>query len=66
LAIAVLSVVTTMIQTGNTTPEISSIVFLILKILGLFAVLLVGAVFLIPRILHVENLWKSRVVLKEL
>jgi Kef-type K+ transport system membrane component KefB len=60
LAIAVLSVVTTMVQTGNTTPEITSIIFLILKILGLFAALLVGAIFLVPRLLHVENLWKSR------
>jgi Kef-type K+ transport system membrane component KefB len=60
LAIAVLSVVTTMVQTGNTTPEISSIVFLVLKILGLFGALLVGAVLIVPRILHVENLWKSK------
>jgi Kef-type K+ transport system membrane component KefB len=60
LAIAVLSVVTTMVQTGNTTPEISSIVFLVLKILGLFGVLLAGAVLIVPRILHVENLWKSK------
>ncbi len=60
LAIAVLSVVTTMVQTGNTAPEITEIVFLILKILGIFAALLVGAIFLIPRLLHVERLWKSR------
>jgi Kef-type K+ transport system membrane component KefB len=60
LAIAVLSVVTTMVQTGNTTPEISSIVFLVLKILGLFGALLAGAVLIVPRILHVENLWKSK------
>ena len=60
LAIAVLSVVTTMVQTGNTTPEISSIVFLILKILGLFGALLVGAVLIVPRVLHVESLWKSK------
>lgn len=60
LAIAVLSVVTTMVQTGNTTPEITSIILLILKILGLFAALLVGAVLLVPKLLHVENLWKSK------
>ncbi|HEX6560762.1 MAG TPA: cation:proton antiporter [Nitrososphaera sp.] len=60
LAIAVLSVVTTMVQTGNTAPDITEIVFLILKILGIFAALLVGAIFLIPRLLHVERLWKSR------
>jgi Kef-type K+ transport system membrane component KefB len=60
LAIAVLSVVTTMVQTGNITPDIMSITFLILKILGLFASLLVGAVLIVPRILHVEKLWKSK------
>jgi Kef-type K+ transport system membrane component KefB len=49
-----------MVQTGNTTPEISSIVFLVLKILGLFGALLMGAVLIVPRILHVENLWKSK------
>ncbi|MEO9363123.1 MAG: cation:proton antiporter [Nitrososphaera sp.] len=60
LAIAVLSVVTTMVQTGNTAPDITEIVLLILKILGIFAALLVGAILLIPRLLHVERLWKSR------
>ena len=59
LAIAALSVVTTMVQSGSTTPDIYEITFLILKILGLFVVLLVGAVILIPRILHVERLWGS-------
>ena len=37
LAIAVLSVVTTMVQTGNMTPNLVDIMFLILKILGIFA-----------------------------
>ncbi|HEX7209190.1 MAG TPA: cation:proton antiporter [Nitrososphaeraceae archaeon] len=59
LAIAVLSVVTTMVQTGDTSPEIMDITFLILKVLGLFAVLLIGSVLLIPRILHIERLWRS-------
>jgi Na+:H+ antiporter len=59
LAIAVLSVVTTMVQTGDTSPAIIDITFLVLKILGLFAVLLVGSVVIIPRILHVERLWRS-------
>src|ERR671923_1807938 len=59
LAIAALSVVTTMVQTGNTTPNVIDIVFLILKILGLFAALMVGAILVIPRILHVERLWRS-------
>jgi Kef-type K+ transport system membrane component KefB len=60
LAIAVLSVVTTMVHTGDTTPAIMDITFLILKILGLFAVLLIGSVLLVPRILHIERLWHSK------
>ena len=60
LAIAALSVVTTMAQTGNLTPNIIDIALLILKILGLFAALLVGAILVVPRILHVEQLWKSK------
>jgi Kef-type K+ transport system membrane component KefB len=60
LAIAVLSVVTTMAQTGNMTPDVFDTTFLILKILGIFVALLVGAIFIIPKILHAERLWKSR------
>ena len=60
LAIAVLSVVLTMVQTGNTTPDIMDITFLILKILGLFVALLIGAILIVPRILHRERLWKSQ------
>jgi Kef-type K+ transport system membrane component KefB len=60
LAIAVLSVVLTMLQTGNTTPDIIEITFLILKILGLFVALLVGSIVILPRILHREKLWKSQ------
>jgi Kef-type K+ transport system membrane component KefB len=59
LAIAALSVVTTMVQTGDTTPAIIDITFLVLKILGLFAALLIGSVLIIPRILHSEKLWRS-------
>ena len=59
LAIAALSVVTTMVQTGNLAPDILEITVLILKILGLFVALLVGAVIIVPRILHVEKLWRS-------
>ncbi|MGZ5485946.1 MAG: cation:proton antiporter [Nitrososphaeraceae archaeon] len=59
LAIAVLSVVLTMVQTGNTTPDIMEITFLILKILGLFVAILVGSIIIVPRILHRERLWKS-------
>lgn len=60
LAIAILSVVTTMVQTGDITPEITEIAILILQILGLFAALLVGSVVLIPRLLHLQRLWKSK------
>jgi len=60
LAIAILSVVVTMVQSGDSIPPIMDIAFLILKILGLFAVLLIGAVIIIPRILHREKLWKSK------
>ena len=60
LAIAVLSVVTTMVQTGNMTPDIFDITFLILKILGIFSAFVVGAVFIIPKIPDAERLWKSR------
>jgi Kef-type K+ transport system membrane component KefB len=60
LAIAALSVVTTMMHTGNASPDIVDIIFLVLKILGLFAALLIGSVIIVPRILHVEKLWKSK------
>ena len=60
LAIAVLSVVVSMVQTGNMTPDLIDIIFLILKILGIFAVLLIGAIIIIPKILHAERLWKAR------
>jgi len=60
LAIAILSVVLTMVQTGNTTPDIMEITFLILKILGLFVALLVGSILIVPRILNREKLWKSQ------
>jgi Kef-type K+ transport system membrane component KefB len=60
LAIAILSVVLTMVQTGNTAPDIIEIIFLILKILGLFVALLIGSILIVPRILHRERLWKSQ------
>ncbi len=60
LAIAVLSVVTTMVQTGNMTPNILDITFLILKILGVFVALLIGAILMVPKMLHAERLWRSR------
>ncbi|MGD1838628.1 MAG: cation:proton antiporter [Nitrososphaeraceae archaeon] len=60
LAIAALSVVTTMVQTGELSPTIPEISFLVLEILGIFAILLIATAFIIPRIVHVERLWKSR------
>src|SRR5918999_4697505 len=60
LAIAVLSVVLTMVQTGNTEPAIFDIILLIMQVLGTFAVILVVSVLVIPRILHTERLWKSK------
>jgi Na+:H+ antiporter len=60
LAIAVLSVVLTMVQTGNMNPNIFDIIFLILKILGIFAALLIGTIIVIPRIVNSERLWKVR------
>ena len=61
LTIVILSVVTTIVQTGGgeVTPDIFGILFLILKILGLFVALLVGAAIIVPRVLHVERLWRS-------
>lgn len=60
LAIAVLSVVTTMVQTGNLAPDIAEIALLILYVLGIFAALLIATIFIIPKVLHVERLWKSK------
>ncbi|HSA72621.1 MAG TPA: cation:proton antiporter [Nitrososphaeraceae archaeon] len=60
LAIAVLSVVVTMVQTSNLTPNVFDIIFLILKILGIFAALLAGAIIIIPRIVNTERLWKAK------
>ena len=60
LAIAVLSVVVTMVQTGNMSPNIVDIILLVLKILGIFAGLLFGAIIILPKIVHAEKLWKAR------
>ncbi len=60
LAIAALSVVVSMVQTGNTEPAILDIVLLIMQVLGTFAAILIVSVLVIPRILHTERLWKSK------
>jgi len=58
LAIAALSVVTTMVQTGNITPAIMDITYS-KNTWIICCVLLIGAVIVIPKILHVERLWRS-------
>lgn len=60
LAIAALSVVVTMVQTGNTEPAIMDIMLLIMQVLGTFAAILIVSVLVIPRIVHTERLWKSK------
>ena len=60
LAIAALSVVVTMVQTGNTEPAILDITLLIMQVLGTFAAILAVSVLVIPRILHTGRLWKSK------
>jgi Kef-type K+ transport system membrane component KefB len=60
LAIAALSVVVSMVQTGNTEPAIFDITLLIMQVLGTFAAILIVSVLVIPRILHTERLWKSK------
>jgi Kef-type K+ transport system membrane component KefB len=60
LAIAALSVVVTMVQTGNTEPAILDITLLIMQVLATFAAILIVSVLVIPRVLHTERLWKSK------
>jgi Kef-type K+ transport system membrane component KefB len=60
LAIAVLSVVVSMVQTGNTQPAVFDIILLIMQVLGTFAAILIVSVLVIPKILHTEKLWKSK------
>lgn len=60
LAIAALSVVVTMVQTGNTEPAIIDITLLIMQVLGTFAAILIVSVLVIPRVLQTGRLWKSK------
>lgn len=60
LAIAVLSVVTSMVDVGEVSgTTIFDIIFLILQTLGFFGALLIGAIILIPKLLKKKGLWKS-------
>jgi len=57
LALATLSVVTSMVSTGLNV-EVLDILFLILKILGIFGALLISGIIIIPRIVARANLWR--------
>jgi Kef-type K+ transport system membrane component KefB len=59
LAIAVLSVVLTMVRTGNVNPEIGGVSLLLLQVLGVYAAILIASVFAVPRLLD-SRLWKPR------
>jgi Kef-type K+ transport system membrane component KefB len=58
LAIAVLSVVLTMVRTGNVNPEIGGVSLLLLQVLGVYAAILIASVFAVPRLLD-SRLWKQ-------
>lgn len=59
LALAVLSVVTSMVEHGVTVDPVE-ITFLILKVLGLFAVLLITSIIILPKVVARADLWKAR------
>ncbi len=59
LALAVLSVVTSMVQHGVTIDPVE-ITFLILKVLGLFAILLIAAIIVLPKVVARADLWKAK------
>ena len=60
LAVAVLSVVTNLVSAGGVTVGIGVAAVLVAQTLGLFVALLVASVLIVPRILHLERLWKSK------
>ncbi len=60
LAIAILSVVTSLGAGGELGEiDIGEVTFTILKVLGFFAIMLIAAVFIIPRVIT-PRLWKAR------
>lgn len=59
LTIAILSVVIAMIPGNGTLPTTMDIALTVLKVFGIFGVLLLGATFLVPRLLNRKSLWKS-------
>ena len=42
------------------TPNVIDVILLMLKLIGIFVALLVGAILIVPKILHAERLWKPR------
>lgn len=60
LGIAVLSVVLSMVGEGAVTFNPTSVILLLLQILVIYAALLIASVFLIPRLLNIEKLWKPK------
>lgn len=61
LGIAVLSVVLTMVNTGNTTLDVANIFVLLAQILGIYGGLLIASVVAVPRLLNMqENLWAPK------
>lgn len=60
LAIAILSVVVAMVPSDAVTALTTvDIIFTILKVLGVFAALLLGSTLLVPKLLNKKSLWKS-------
>lgn len=60
LTVAILSVVVAMIPGNGDSPVTTAdIVFTILKVLGVFAALLLASALLVPRLLNKKSLWKS-------
>lgn len=59
LGIAVLSVVLTMVNTGNISPDIPNVTLLLLQILGIYAAILVASVFAVPRLLN-SRIWNPK------
>ncbi len=57
LAIAVLSVVLTMVNTGEVSADIGNVTLLLLKVLGIYGAILVSSVFVVPRFLN-SGIWK--------
>lgn len=58
LAIAILSVVTSMVEVGIGETNSFDIMFMVIQTLGFYVALMIGSVFLIPRFLKSEKLWR--------